>query len=208
MLQILKSPATATNMKFEYFRSIQAHESPIACLAMSHDGSLIATTSVKGILIRIFDLRGQLLKEVRRSRVHPANVISMVFSECQNYLCCSFDSQTVHIFYLKDIKRNGAVPDYNKSSYYKRFVKSPLSKAGKYLTGYHIDTVLCKKADLTFKCQSKCPVILSVEVNEYLGTIKLIINEGFYMPSYAYECNLTAIENSRKIGFKIKKEFS
>ena len=105
----------------------------------------------------------------------------MIFSEFQNYLCCRFDSQKVHIFNL-----NKAIQEYKNSSYYQSFIKSPLTEAGKFLTGYSIDTVLCKKADLTFKCQSKCPVILSVEVNEYLGTIKLIINEGFYKPSYAY----------------------
>ena len=208
MLDIMKSPATAGNMKFDFFRDTKAHESPIDCLVMTHDGSLIATASVKGTLIRIFNLEGQLLKEVRRSRIHPAKAISMAFSECQNYLCCSFDSQTVHIFDLEKIESYEAVRDHRNSSYYQRFVRYPLVAAGECITGYNIDTVLCKTSDWTFKCDSRCPVILSVQVIKVKSTIRLIIDEGFYMPTHAYECDLRGIRKARKIDFDIKKEIS
>ena len=205
-LHIMKSyPATASDMNFEYVENTRVHESPIACLAMSHDGSLIATTSEKGTLIRIFDLEINLLREIRRSIVRPANTISMVFSECQNFLCCSFDSQTVHIINLLEIESYEAIQHYKNNSYYEWFVKSPLTDVCKAVTGYNIDTVACSRADMTFKCESKCPVILSVEFDEILSTLKIIIDEGFGMPEHAYKCDLIGMGSPWKIDFEDKK---
>lgn len=44
---------------------INAHDSRIKCLALTHDGRLLATASRKGTLVRIFNtLDGLLLQEV------------------------------------------------------------------------------------------------------------------------------------------------
>lgn len=44
---------------------IEAHDSAIACMTLTLDGSLLATTSTKGTLVRIFNaLDGTLLQEV------------------------------------------------------------------------------------------------------------------------------------------------
>jgi len=44
---------------------IVAHDSRIACIALTQDGSLVATASSKGTLIRVFNtLDGSLLQEV------------------------------------------------------------------------------------------------------------------------------------------------
>lgn len=44
---------------------IMAHDSRIACFALTNDGRLLATTSSKGTLVRIFNtLDGSLLQEV------------------------------------------------------------------------------------------------------------------------------------------------
>lgn len=45
---------------------IMAHDSRIACLALTHDGQLLATASTKGTLVRIYNTaNGSLLREVR-----------------------------------------------------------------------------------------------------------------------------------------------
>ena len=199
-LHIMKSVATPEDMKFNVYRNTKAHDSSIACLTMSHDGCLIATASEKGMLIRLFNLEGRPLKEVRRSMFFSAKVISMAFSKCYNYLSCSFDSQTVHIFYLNHLESYETIQNYKNNSYYS-WLTSPVIEVGKYLTGYKLDTVLCDKADLTFKCESKNPVILAVEVNESFKTIRLIIDEGLFMPTHAYECDLEGTTNSKKLGF-------
>ena len=191
---IKKSPATASNMTFEVIQNTPVHDGPIACLAMSLDASFIATTSEKGMLVRIFDAEGQkLLKEVSRSLLFTANAVSMAYSKCQKNLCCGFDSQTVHVFNLEGIKRREEIQDDKNSSYCQRFIASPLTGAGKFLTGYNVGTVLCDYADLTFKCGSRRPVILSTEVDGDSSTMKLVIDEGFFMPACAYVCDLKGV---------------
>ena len=202
-LHIMKSLATPANMKFKVFRNTKANDSSIACLAMSHDGSLIATASEEGLLICLFNLEGRPLKELRRSLLYPANVISMAFSLCSNYLSCSFSSQTIHIFFLDQIESYEAIQEYRNNSYY-HCLKSPVVKAGKRLTGCSLDALLCKKADLTFKSESKNPVILAVEVDEVFKTIRLIIQEGHFMPTYAYECDLRGAKDLMMIGKNLK----
>ena len=57
-------------MRVEHYASkrtkfIVAHDSRIACIALTQDGRLLATASSKGTLIRVFNtLDGSLLQEV------------------------------------------------------------------------------------------------------------------------------------------------
>ncbi|XP_008801064.1 autophagy-related protein 18a-like [Phoenix dactylifera] len=80
---------------------IMAHDSRIACFALSQDGRLIATASTKGTLIRIFStVDGTLLQEVRRG-ADRAEIYSLAFSANMQWLAVSSDKGTVHVFSLK-----------------------------------------------------------------------------------------------------------
>lgn len=80
---------------------VMAHDSRIACFAMSMDGRLIATASTKGTLVRIFSaMDGTLLQEVRRG-ADRAEIYSLAFSENMQWLAVSSDKGTVHVFNLK-----------------------------------------------------------------------------------------------------------
>nr|XP_010921799.1 autophagy-related protein 18a [Elaeis guineensis] len=80
---------------------IMAHDSRIACFALSQDGRLIATASTKGTLIRIFSaVDGTLLQEVRRG-ADRAEIYSLAFSASMQWLAVSSDKGTVHVFSLK-----------------------------------------------------------------------------------------------------------
>lgn len=75
-----------------------AHNHPLACMALNSDGSRLATASVEGTLIRIFDtMTGERLQEVRRGMDH-AQIYSICFSNNSNWLAASSDKGTVHIF--------------------------------------------------------------------------------------------------------------
>ncbi|KAK4364860.1 hypothetical protein RND71_016218 [Anisodus tanguticus] len=80
---------------------IVAHDSVLACFALTREGNLLATASTKGTLIRIFStLEGTLLQEVRRG-LDRAEIYSVSFSPTAQWLAVSSDKGTVHVFSLK-----------------------------------------------------------------------------------------------------------
>ncbi|XP_030532662.1 autophagy-related protein 18a-like [Rhodamnia argentea] len=80
---------------------IMAHDSRIACFALSQDGKFLATASTKGTLIRVFNAGdGTLLQEVRRG-ADRAEIHSLAFSSTAQWLAVSSDKGTVHVFGLK-----------------------------------------------------------------------------------------------------------
>ncbi|KAK8565463.1 hypothetical protein V6N13_020567 [Hibiscus sabdariffa] len=80
---------------------IMAHDSRIACFALSQDGQLLATASSKGTLVRIYNtVDGSLLQEVRRG-ADRAEIYSLAFSSNAQWLAVSSDKGTVHVFSLK-----------------------------------------------------------------------------------------------------------
>lgn len=86
---------------------IPAHDSPLAAIAFSLNGTEIATASEKGTVIRVFSVNdGTKLYEFRRGVKRCVSISSLTFSTCKNYLCCSSNTETVHIFKLE--KSTGA----------------------------------------------------------------------------------------------------
>uniref|UniRef100_A0A4W4E4H1 WD repeat-containing protein 45 n=1 Tax=Electrophorus electricus TaxID=8005 RepID=A0A4W4E4H1_ELEEL len=86
--------------------TINAHQSEIACLALNQPGTVVASASRKGTLIRLFDTSTRdKLVELRRG-TDPATLYCINFSHDSSFLCASSDKGTVHIFALKDTKLN------------------------------------------------------------------------------------------------------
>ncbi|KAI4306984.1 hypothetical protein L6164_030218 [Bauhinia variegata] len=80
---------------------INSHDSQIACFTLTMDGLLLATASVKGTLIRIFNtMDGTRLQEVRRG-VDRAEIHSIALSPNVQWLAASSDKGTIHIFSLR-----------------------------------------------------------------------------------------------------------
>jgi len=79
---------------------IPAHETSLACFALNFDGTRLATASEVGTLIRIFDTAsGRALHEVRRG-ADRAEIYSICFNFNSQWLACSSDKGTVHVFHL------------------------------------------------------------------------------------------------------------
>ncbi|CDH49606.1 wd40 repeat-like protein [Lichtheimia corymbifera JMRC:FSU:9682] len=86
----------AVNMQL--IKIIPAHKSPISCLAMNADATLLATASEKGTVIRMFSLPdANKVFEFRRGS-YPASIYSISFNLASTLLCVSSDTETVHIF--------------------------------------------------------------------------------------------------------------
>ena len=88
---------------------IQAHESELDNILLNSDGSLLATASIRGTLIRIFDTEtGDKIKELRRGTTGKP-IKSLKFSENSDLLACISLSGTIHLFntgYQKKSRNN------------------------------------------------------------------------------------------------------
>jgi len=80
---------------------VAAHESDLCRLALNADGSLVATASDKGTLVRVFDTRtGAQVRELRRG-VDRAVVYSIAFDADSQYVACTSDKGTAHVFSIR-----------------------------------------------------------------------------------------------------------
>ncbi|OBZ87290.1 Autophagy-related protein 18 [Choanephora cucurbitarum] len=92
---------------------VQAHKSPISCISMNSEGTLLATASEKGTVIRIFStLDATKVYQFRRGS-YAAKIYSMSFNLVSSLLCVSSDTDTVHIFKLSS---NGSPVDKDKEA--------------------------------------------------------------------------------------------
>lgn len=83
---------------------IAAHDTHLACIALTADGLRLATCSTRGTLVRIFStLDGTRLQELRRG-ADRAQIYSLAFSSNAQWLALSSDKGTVHVFGLRAYK--------------------------------------------------------------------------------------------------------
>ncbi|CAB83127.1 putative protein [Arabidopsis thaliana] len=88
---------------------VMAHDSRIACFALTQDGHLLATASSKGTLVRIFNTVDGTLRqesgtsedEIGKEGADRAEIYSLAFSSNAQWLAVSSDKGTVHVFGLK-----------------------------------------------------------------------------------------------------------
>ncbi|CAD6235482.1 GSCOCG00007921001-RA-CDS [Cotesia congregata] len=86
--------------------NIEAHETPLSCIALNLQGTRLATASEKGTLIRVFDTQtGTMINELRRGANH-ANIYCINFNHDSTWLCVASDHGTVHVFAVEDQKLN------------------------------------------------------------------------------------------------------
>jgi len=92
---------------------VEAHETHLAQLGMSMDGTLLATASEKGTLIRLFDTRrgGIPIRELRRG-VERASISCIAISRSCDHVGVTSDRGTVHIFKLpRTTHKHSVSPD-------------------------------------------------------------------------------------------------
>lgn len=87
-------------IKLEALNVVEAHRAPLSCIALNNEGTLLATASETGTIIRVFSLpSGSKLYQFRRGS-YPTTIYSMSFNLNSTLLCVSSTTDTVHIFRL------------------------------------------------------------------------------------------------------------
>ena len=107
--------------------TIKAHKGPINCLQLNKDGTILATASDKGTLIRLFDTAtGEPIQELRRG-TENADIFAISFDDSNKFLAVSSDRKTIHIFIINikeeksDKKDNNENAVSNKKSVFGKF---------------------------------------------------------------------------------------
>ena len=79
---------------------MEAHRSPLSCITVNDAGTLLATASDKGTIIRVFSIpSARKLYQFRRGSI-PSRIHSMSFNTTSSLLCVSSATETVHVFKL------------------------------------------------------------------------------------------------------------
>lgn len=90
---------------------VEAHRAPLSSIALNNDGTLLATASETGTIIRVFSVpRGLKLYQFRRG-TYPSTIYSMSFNLSSTLLCVSSTTDTVHIFRLGGPPVGATLPD-------------------------------------------------------------------------------------------------
>eukprot|EP01116_Phalansterium_solitarium_P024538 TRINITY_DN9013_c0_g3_i2.p1 TRINITY_DN9013_c0_g3~~TRINITY_DN9013_c0_g3_i2.p1 ORF type:complete len:358 (+),score=128.19 TRINITY_DN9013_c0_g3_i2:216-1289(+) len=95
---------------------LHAHKTPVAKLSINQAGTLLASASNKGTVVRVFQLPDDTIRYQFRRGSYPANVHSIAFSADSSLLCVSSDTGTVHIF--KVDSNSSAAPSKGGSQSY------------------------------------------------------------------------------------------
>ena len=97
---------------------IEAHESKLRAIALTEDGALLATASIKGTVVRVFTVAtSALLAEFRRG-VERVQMTCLTWSWDHLHLACCSDKGTTHVFSV------GAAGEEAHSSWYDMVRKS------------------------------------------------------------------------------------
>ena len=79
---------------------LKAHKTPLNCIQINQDGTMIGTCSLKGTMIRVYNIANQqLIREVRRG-AESANVNCISFDLSKKFFVVVSDRKTIHIFFL------------------------------------------------------------------------------------------------------------
>ncbi|XP_048507876.1 WD repeat domain phosphoinositide-interacting protein 2 isoform X4 [Athalia rosae] len=110
---------------------IPAHDSPLAALAFNPTGNKVATASEKGTVIRVFHVHdGAKLFEFRRGVKRCVSISSLAFSMDSLFLCCSSNTETVHVFKLEEPKE---VPAPEEAQSWMGYLTKAVSASANYL---------------------------------------------------------------------------
>ena len=93
---------------------IPAHNSRLACISINKEGTILATASDKGTLIRIFTINdNQKITEFRRGSSN-VEMNCIIFDPNNKFIGCSSNVGTIHIFSIAAITK--ALAENNKET--------------------------------------------------------------------------------------------
>lgn len=134
---------------------IKAHKNPIQLMRLSPHGKYVATCSIKGTIIRVFNtVNGLLINEYRRG-LDSATIYNMKFSQDNRFLCVVSNKQTLHIFQVMDEEWNQRSQNLKNRRIYNRSVCS-----------IKLFNPLIRNSEELFQSTDKCEIIWNMYDND------------------------------------------
>lgn len=127
--------------KTDSYRTIEAHLTNIEALAISNNGTFVATASERGTLIRVYNIETLALEYEFRRGSQSANIYDICFNKEGTLLACTSSNGTIHLFELtkednnKNVKSmfstfQNFLPKYFSSQWgFKQITISDMSKS-------------------------------------------------------------------------------
>ena len=164
---------------------IPAHDAPLAALSFNSSGSLLATASEKGTVIRIFSIpSGNKLYELRRGIKRCAAIYSLSFSPDDKYLSASSNTETIHIFKLDNTGAETAAAPAPESQTWGQYLGKALVSTASYLPSQMTDVFTQGRAFAHVKLPS--PGLRSVCALTTTGKL-LVASSDSYLYVYVIE---------------------
>lgn len=96
--------------------NMSAHKAPVVEMQFNRSGTLLATASVTGTVIRVFSVpSGEKLFSFRRGN-RPSHIASIAFSEYSEFIAAGSSSGTVHVFSLEAAALGRAGPQVTSTA--------------------------------------------------------------------------------------------
>jgi autophagy-related protein 18 len=172
---------------------IPAHDNPLAALSFNHQGTMLASASEKGTVIRVHSVDdGQCLYEFRRGYARCVDIYSLSFSVDSLFLAASSSTETVHIFKLDQTKDDqSAASMVPNQSGWSSYLGRAIAQSSTYISSQVSDMLhqwrsfaTCRlpfkqlKNVCAIKMIDKLPRVLVVSAEGYLYIYDLDMNEG------------------------------
>ena len=193
--EVMSIPGTSkTKLQIYHLREnrvildLKVHKSRVLVACLNSNATLIATVSKKARRIKVFNIKGELIHEIERTKTRFLPVEKLLFSPCSRLLVCGDTSRLVH-FYKLDIKKlmepGKAVfqrkkttrrsTKENASLYFSHFVlPTPMDAiGGTHVVGFNVSCI----GKLALVVNERYERILMYEISEHENKLTLKISE-------------------------------
>lgn len=158
---------------------LKAHANPILCLTLNAEGTLGASSSDYGTVIRVFSCATlEILHELRRGTI-SASMSSLIFSKDSVFLVAASNKSTIHIWNLEILsstKPSWLLPSYfqYQRSYFKLHINPELLWTSEFTS--QIGPSLCMTEEGILYIAHLDGIIYAYEIN----------NEPIFRSSFSY----------------------
>jgi len=157
---------------------ISAHSNSISGVCLNKEGTLVATVSERGTLVRIWNTQsGEMVKELRRG-LDTAEITSMCFNKDSTQLLICSSKGTMHIFYLSQTNRKSSL------SYFESILPTYFSSEWSSISIQVEPKSIChfsySEDNLVYVIDHNASIFKKYQINTQDNTCLLLSNDEFY----------------------------